>query len=115
MSSFSTALSGLRADTTALNVVGDNLANLNTQAFKSNSVLFNDAMTQATASLQVGSGVASTNTRRNLAQGAIQNTSGALDAAIQGNGFFVVRDPSAAPLYTRAATSIIDASHFLLS
>ena len=47
MSSFSTALSGLQANTNALNVVGDNLANMNTQGFKSNGILFEDAMQQS--------------------------------------------------------------------
>ncbi len=39
MSSYTTALSGLQANSTALDVVGDNLANMNTQGFKSDNVL----------------------------------------------------------------------------
>ncbi len=94
MGSFFTALSGLTADTTALDVVGNNLANMNTQGFKSSDVTFEDAMNQATASLQIGSGVATTNTNTNFTQGNIESTGQPLDLAIQGNGFFVVQDPS---------------------
>ena len=94
MGSFFTALSGLNADTTALDVVGNNLANMNTQGFKYSSVTFEDAMNQATASLQIGSGVAMTNTNTNFNQGNIESTGQPLDVAIQGSGFFVVQDPS---------------------
>jgi flagellar hook protein FlgE len=101
MSSFSAPLSGLLANTTALNIVGDNLANMNTQGFKGNTVLFEDAMGQATASLQVGDGVGSTQTERDFTQGTLQTTNGPLDAAIQGNGFFVVQSPGGDTMYTR--------------
>ena len=101
MSSFYTALSGLTADTTALDVVGDNLANMNTQGFKANSLAFEDAMNEATASLQIGAGVGSTDTNRNFSQGNISNTGQPLDLAIQGSGFFVVQSPSGQSMYTR--------------
>src|SRR5579864_3978961 len=101
MSSFSTALSGLLANTNALNVVGDNLANMNTQGFKANQIEFEDAMQQATQTLQIGAGVGATQTSRNFSQGSIQTTSQPLDAAIQGSGFFVVNDSSGNTLYTR--------------
>jgi flagellar hook protein FlgE len=94
MGSFFTALSGLSADTTALNVVGDNLANMNTQGFKANNISFEDAMNEASASLQIGAGVGQTVTNRNFTQGNIATTGQPLDAAIQGNGFFVVQDPT---------------------
>jgi flagellar hook protein FlgE len=85
----------------ALNVVSDNISNSNTQGFKSSSVLFEDAMNEASASLQVGAGVGSTLTTRNFTQGTVQTTGGALDAAIQGGGFFVMQNPSGATTYTR--------------
>jgi flagellar hook protein FlgE len=102
MGSLYTALSGLAADTTALNVVGDNLANMNTQGFKTNDISFEDAMNEASGTLQIGAGVGSTVTDRNFSQGNIENTGQPLDLAIQGNGFFVVQDPSSgASMYTR--------------
>lgn len=105
MGSFFTALSGLTAETNALDVVGNNLANINTQGFQENNVTFEDAMNEASATLQVGGGVGSTITSRDFAQGNIENTSQPLDMAIQGNGFFVVQDPSSGQtLYTRDGT-----------
>lgn len=101
MSSFYTPLSGLIAETTALDVVGDNLANMNTQGFKSNNVAFEDAMNEATASLQIGAGVGQTLTERNFSQGNITQTGGALDLAIQGSGFLIVQNQSGQTLYTR--------------
>src|SRR5580693_2489557 len=110
MGVYSTALTGLLANSTALSVVGDNLANMNTQGFKSDNVLFEDAMNAANASLQVGSGVGSTMTSRQFTQGSIQTTNGPLDAAIQGNGFFVVQNSEGATSYTRDGTFSIDSS-----
>lgn len=101
MSSFYTALSGLEADTTALNVVGDNLANMNTQGFKANTLAFEDAMNEANSSLQIGAGVGQTLTERNFTQGDINSTGGALDLAIQGSGFFIVQSTSGQTMYTR--------------
>jgi flagellar hook protein FlgE len=115
MSSFSTALSGLLSNTTALDVVGDNIANLNTQGFKASAVGFQDALTEANGSLQIGAGVGRVTTTRNYTQGSIQTTHGPLDAAIQGNGFFVVQDPSGSPLYTRDGRFSFDSSGTLVT
>ncbi|HUA85594.1 MAG TPA: flagellar hook protein FlgE [Bryobacteraceae bacterium] len=101
MSSFYTALSGLQASTTALDVVGNNLANMNTQGFKSDDILFEDAMNEATSSLQVGAGVGQTITNTDFTQGNITNTAQPLNLAIQGNGFFVVQNSTGQMLYTR--------------
>jgi flagellar hook protein FlgE len=101
MASFYTPLSGLLADTTALDVVGDNLANANTQGFKSNNISFEDAMNEATESLQIGAGVGQTLTARDFSQGNITQTGAPLDLAIQGSGFFVVQNQSGQTLYTR--------------
>jgi flagellar hook protein FlgE len=104
--SFSTALSALGAHTTAVDVVGNNLANLNTPGYKASIVAFSDLVTQSLGAglgeTQVGFGVARPMTIRQFSQGAIQASSGPLDTAIQGDGFLVVRDPSSgATLYTR--------------
>jgi flagellar hook protein FlgE len=116
MSSFAAALSGLLANTTALNVVGDNLANMNTQGFKGDSVHFEDLMLQATESLQVGAGVGKTTTTRSFVQGGIQSTGGAMDAAIQGSGFFVVTDPSTGGTqYTRDGSFSLNAQGQLVT
>ncbi|HML18379.1 MAG TPA: flagellar hook protein FlgE [Bryobacteraceae bacterium] len=96
MGSFSTPLSALNADTTAIDVVGNNLANLNTPGFKASTVSFEDLVTESIGaglgSTQVGFGVGTPITLRQFTQGALQSTGGPLDAAIQGNGFFIVND-----------------------
>lgn len=104
--SFSTALSALGAHTTAVDVVGNNLANLNTPGYKASVVSFSDLVTQSLGAglgtTQVGFGVARPTTIRQFSQGAIQASSGPLDVAIQGDGFLVVKDPNtSAQLYTR--------------
>jgi flagellar hook protein FlgE len=114
-SSYANALSGLIANSTALDVVGNNLANMNTQGFKESDVLFEDAMNAANASLQVGSGVGSTLTSTDFTQGSIQTTGGPLDAAIQGNGFFVVQDPAGNTAYTRDGSFNLNSSGDLVT
>src|SRR4029078_2341659 len=96
--SFSTALSGLAANNTALDVVGNNRANLNTTGFKNDSILFKDIMGQTSGSTAIGAGVATTGTSKQFTHGSIQPTAGPLDAAIEGNGLFVLRrGPGATP------------------
>lgn len=105
LASFSTALSALTADETAINVVGNNLANLNTPGFKDTVVSFSDLVTQSlgagSGETQVGGGVAVPITLNQFSQGAIQSTDGPLDAAIQGSGFFIVQGANNAVEYTR--------------
>ena len=96
MSSFSIALSGLTADSSALDVVGNNLANLNTTGYKDSTVSFYDLLQQSVAggSTQIGGGVSAPQTERLFTQGSIQATGGNYRRRDQGNGFFVVQDPS---------------------
>jgi flagellar hook protein FlgE len=112
MSSFSIALSGLTADSDALDVVGNNLANLNTTGYKNNDVSFYDLLQQSIAggSTQIGGGVSAPQTERVFSQGSIQATGNNYDAAIDGNGFFVVQDPNGQTLYTRAGNFSLDAN-----
>src|SRR6202165_5241201 len=94
--SFSTALSSLNATATAIDVVGNNLANLNTPGFKANVVSFHDLVTESLGGgqTQVGFGVGTPITLRQFTQGAQQSTNGALDAMIEGDGFFIVSSPN---------------------
>ena len=104
LAAFNTAASALSADSTAVSVVGNNLANLNTSGFKTNSVIFEDVFSQSMNSgqTQVGMGVQTPITSRNFSQnGTPQTTSDGLDAAIQGQGFFVVKNSSGATQYSR--------------
>src|SRR5207245_10698166 len=96
-----------------------NLANLNTAGFKASSVSFHDLVTQSigsgTGSTQVGFGVGVPITLRHFSQGAIQSTSGPLDAAIQGDGFFVVKTPTGATEYTRGGNFQVNSTGNLSS
>src|SRR5450755_409405 len=100
MASFSTALSALSAMSTAIDVTGNNLANLDTPGFKANVVSFHDLVTQSLGAglgdTQVGFGVGTPTTLREFTQGAIQTTGGTLDAAIQGDGFLIIQGPNQA-------------------
>jgi flagellar hook protein FlgE len=110
--SFSTALSALAAHSTAVDVVGNNLANLNTPGYKTSVVYFRDLVTQSLGAglgeTQVGFGTGRPLTIRQFTQGAIQASTGLLDAAIQGDGFFVLRDSQNIQTYTRAGTFQVD-------
>jgi len=110
--SFSTALSALAAQSTAIDVVGNNLANLNTPGFKTSVVSFHDLVTQSLGAglgdTQVGFGVGTPITLREFSQGAIQTTGGTLDAAIQGDGFFVIQGPNQSIEYTRGGNFQVD-------
>src|SRR6266849_8058242 len=112
ITSFSTALSALSAHSTAIDVVGNNLANLNTPGFKANIVSFHDLVTQSLGAglgeTQVGFGVGTPVTLRQFSQGAIQSTGGPLDGAIQGDGFFVVTGSGGQTLYTRGGNFQVD-------
>lgn len=117
ITSFSTALSALSAHSTAIDVVGNNLANLNTPGFKANTVSFHDLVTQSLGAglgeTQVGFGVGAPTTLRQFSQGAIQSTGGPMDASIQGDGFFIVKGSTNNTLYTRGGNFQVDTNGVL--
>src|ERR1017187_8154206 len=118
--SFSTALSALNATSTAIDVVGNNLANMNSTGFKSSEMSFSDLVTQSLGAwlgtTQVGFGTATPITLREFTQGAIQTTGGVLDGAVSGQGFFVVQDPTSGNTeYTRAGSFQTDANGNLMT
>jgi len=116
--SFSTALTGLTASELGIDVVGNNLANLNTTGFKASTVNFADIVAQSlglgTSQTAAGLGTQATAVQ-NFTQGAIQNTNGPFDAAIQGDGFFIVQDASGLVNYTRAGDFQVDANGNLVT
>jgi flagellar hook protein FlgE len=113
MPSFSIALSGLQADSVALNTIGNNLANLNTTAFKKKSTSFEDLFYQqigtsgANEALQVGVGTKVSGTSTNYQQGSLFGTGNATDVALSGNGYFVVQQGGVQSL-TRAGNFQLD-------
>lgn len=114
--SFSTALSAMNADSLAVDIVGNNLANLNTAGYKASAAYFHDLISQSmgSAGTQLGFGVAPPLTVKRFSQGAIQASGGSLDAAIQGDGFFVVSNNGVTE-YTRAGSFQVDLSGNLLT
>jgi flagellar hook protein FlgE len=115
MGSFSTALSGLAADSVSLNTIGNNLANLNTTAFKEQSTNFEDLFYQqigengSNDALQVGVGTKVASTSTNYIQGSINPTGETNDMALSGDGFFVVQQNGVQSL-TRAGDFQLDSS-----
>ena len=116
---FSTALSALSASTTAVDVVSNNLANMNTIGYKASSVAFRDLVTESVGAglgeTQVGFGTATPLTQRHFMQGAVQGTGGLLDAAIQGDGFFITENNTGAQLFSRAGNFQTDGQGYLMS
>lgn len=83
-------VSGLEAETGALGVVGDNVANTNTVGFKSSRAIFANVLGSAVGSKEAGVGVHMTKAQQIFAQGALTNTGQPTDVALSGDGFFVV-------------------------
>jgi flagellar hook protein FlgE len=91
MGSFDSALSALQAFSSAIDAVGNNLANMSTTGFKNSDINFQDVMGSITmGSTQIGNGVQQPTTNANFSQGGVATTNNPLDAAIQGNGFFLL-------------------------
>src|SRR3954462_15929272 len=100
----STALSALNANSTAVAVVGNDLANLNTTGYKTTQIAFQDLMAESMGGINafsLGMGTARPQTIRQFSQGGLQTGLGGLSAAIQGQGFFMVKNAEGVPLYTR--------------
>jgi flagellar hook protein FlgE len=117
--SFSAGLSGLNANSTYLSVIGNNLANINTVGFKTSAVSFADLVSQTVGSTsvnptQVGLGVVTGSISPVFAQGSIENSREATNVAIQGAGFFAVRN-GAQVGYTRAGNFSFDDAGNLIS
>jgi len=111
---FSTAVTGLQASETTIDVAGNNVANANTVGFKSSDVVFatqflqtlslGSAPTNASGGTnpkQIGVGTQVAAITPNFSQGTIQISSNPSDLAIQGDGFFIVRATTGEQLYTR--------------
>jgi len=109
-----TGLSGLVVNQSQLNVVGNNIANANTTAFKASRTIFSPQFyeTLSTGSpangtsggsnpSQIGLGAQVAAIQQNFSQGELQTTGQSNDLAIDGSGFFVVKNDNGSQLYTR--------------
>ena len=121
------AISGLRAHQTKLDVTGNNIANVNTVGYKSSQTVFEDTLSQVmrngsapaegtggTNPAQVGLGVKVAGITTNFGQGSTQNTGRATDFMISGDGFFVTRAGNE-NLYTRAGSFDYDGAGNLVT
>lgn len=127
MRSMFSAVSGLRAHQTMADVIGNNIANVNTTGFKSSRVEFADTLSQlqqagslaneATGTVnptQVGLGVKVAATQLSQTPGAALVTNQTTDVAIEGDGYFVIREDEA-QLYTRAGSFRFDSTGRLVN
>jgi len=108
MGSFSTPLSGLTAAQGQLQSVSNNLANINTDGYKDQTLTFSDVFSQTGVTngsgdpIQTGSGVAISSTDSDFTEGSLNATGTASNMALSGNGFFVTQSSSGLHDYTRA-------------
>src|SRR5262249_32136424 len=105
LTSLTSAVSGLESFQQQMNVIGNNIANVDTTGYKAARTEFGDAFsdtlrvssggtstTSGSDSVQIGTGVTITGISDNWTQGALNNTGVLSDLAVSGNGFFMVRD-----------------------
>ena len=122
----SSGVTGLQAHQQMLDVAGNNLANVNTTAFKASRILFSELLSQTirkasqpttntggTNPVQMGSGVGVLGITPNMSQGNIVNTGNPLDMAMEGEGYFVLTDGQQY-VYTRAGAFAVDQSSVLV-
>lgn len=124
MKSLNSGISGLRAFQTKMDVIGNNIANVDTIGFKSSRVTFSDMLSQQISSgqgsasspqsgAQVGLGVRISAIERDFNQGGLQTTGRSTDIAIEGNGFFMVSEGDQ-PFLTRAGNFAFNKDGFLV-
>jgi len=118
ISSLFAGISGLNANANAMTVIGDNIANVNTVAFKSNSTSFANILSTAldgSIGGGIGRGVELWGINPSWSQGSLENTNNPTDLAIAGKGFFIVNDDSGTPYYTRAGQFHFDNLGYLVN
>ena len=104
-------ISGLNANATAMTVIGDNIANVNTTGFKANRSSFANVLStslQGSGGNNIGRGVTFWGSTPSWSQGSVENTANATDMAVNGRGFFMVNDQSGQTLFTRAGEFAFD-------
>lgn len=128
MRSLFSGVSGLKSHQTAMDVVGNNIANVNTTSYKANRVVFSDLVSQTISEAagptgdnggqnpkQVGLGVTISAVSKDMTEGSAQSTDGPLDFSIAGEGYFVVQGANGNYLYTRNGNFTLDAQGFLVT
>src|SRR5208282_4604104 len=105
----------------ALDVIGNNIANVDTVGFKSSNINFADALSQTIGDNsagveQIGEGVVTSSITGTFSQGSITDTGIQSNMAINGNGFFIVKDPESGQEYvTRDGNFTVDPNGYLVT
>ncbi len=112
-SALGAGISGLNSSSKELDVIANNLANVNTIGFKSGKTQFSDILSSSISggsggNMQVGRGVSVADIQTQFSTGSFETTGNATDAAIDGDGFFMVNDVDGATYYTRAGAFHMD-------
>ena len=120
-----TSVAGLQAQSFALQNISANIANSTTTGYKETDTSFEDMVSQASLNQQTADGVTANSVSTNTVQGTIQSTSVSTDMAINGDGFFVVAQPtgvsdnvpefSGVDAYTRAGDFEMNSSGYLVN
>lgn len=114
-----TGVTGLTAQSSAMSIISDNIANVNTVGYKAGSASFSTLVTKQTSSTAYSSGGVQCRNRTGIdAQGLLSGTTRSTDLGISGNGFFVTTttsNPGAEDLYsyTRAGSFEVDENGYL--
>ncbi|WIO73473.1 flagellar hook protein FlgE [Porticoccaceae bacterium LTM1] len=114
---FDTAVSGLRASTAELGVIGNNIANSATAGFKTSRAQFSDlyaAGVLGTGVNAIGKGVSLSSVAQQFTQGNISFTENSLDVAINGNGFFIL-DDNGSRSYSRSGQFGVDKEGYVVN
>ena len=113
-------VSGLKTNGQAMSVIGNNLANTNTIGFKGSRTVFSDLLSSSISSSsgisQVGRGVSVSTVDNVFSQGTFESTESNLDVAIEGDGFFMLKEVGdQTPYYSRAGSFRFDDDGYLVS
>jgi flagellar basal-body rod protein FlgG len=124
-----TAATGMQAQTSNIDVISNNLANVNTAGFKRSRADFQDLLydtlrspgtssgggSQVPTGIQIGHGTRTVSTQKIFVQGDFQNTQNELDIAIEGQGFFQITQANGDIGYTRAGNFKVDSEGRMVS
>lgn len=110
-----TGVSGMNAQANRLSTTADNIANSDTTGYKRSSAEFSTLIMPQVGGAYNSGGVNTTIRSAISAQGVLQYTTSVSDLAVNGNGFFVVQDPSGTPFLTRAGAFVPDAQGRLVN
>lgn len=108
-------VSGINTNGNAMNIIGDNIANINTVGFKSTRAVFFDMLSTEIGGAKVGTGSRLAAASRLFTQGGVETTNSSTDMAIQGQGFFVMKDAEGGKFYTRAGQFNMDKNGTLVN